>query len=100
MSKIQVQELPFRTSVFYLDFSRTNNQIALVNSKDPFCMAAIIKGKVPTLLTGSRVSPESSLSHKFYLFPGKDWIIKESILIHNDLFNVIGIPPIDIDLAQ
>ena len=85
-------------NIMVIDFSSKRNRLVMINHKDPFCLVAIQTGKTPKLLSGSRVSVNSSLSLKHYLFPGKDWIIKENVDVHNDIYKIIGIPPLDIDL--
>jgi len=84
-------------SLMVIDFSNKINRLVMINHKDPFCLVAIQIGKTPRLLSGSRVSVNSSLSLKYFLYPGKDWIVKENVDIHNDIFKIIGIPPIDIN---
>ena len=81
----------------YIDFSINKHRLVMINCKEPFCLVAILTGKTPRILSGSRVSINSTLSLDHYLFPGKDWIIKDNIDIHNDIFKIIGIPPLDIN---
>jgi hypothetical protein len=85
-------EIPF------VDFNNYNNVGVVINNKNPFCLVGLeFNRKKIILISGSNVSSKSTLASGNYLFPNKSGIIKKNVECNIDnVFELIGIPPLDI----